>query len=194
MDISLSYAITSLSSDMVNQKVVTAKKKFDNLFDIRKSLPENFVLKNLAHLTLKEKFYLEDISAEEAVKTRLADIKFGPIDIIGTDLDVFTSPKLGNILVVKVERTPEIQSLHLQILEAIAPFTTDVITRHERENYTPHLSVLYNLNDSLILEAKDYLKNNFLPLEYSLRKFMFMRDVPGFVGERKLIQEYLLQD
>lgn len=146
----LSYSITSLASQDVNRKFTEAKERFASFYNNRQTTkPEHFILKNIAHVTLKSAFHLKEGIRDEEVRSALSAITFPPLQIKGEEVTVFRNTKFGNILVVLVQKTPELQKLHTDLTSLIEPCSTEENKTFEREHYTPHLSVLYNLPNSL---------------------------------------------
>lgn len=187
----LSYSITSLAPDDVNQKFLQAKKHFNNFFNNNTpTKPEHFILKNVAHVTLKRLFYLKAGVSDDEVRNTLTSIQFPTISITADKLELFRTEKHGNVLVALVHKTPELQKLHDELSALIDTFASEQDRNFEKETYNPHLSILYRVPEEQIEEAKQYAAEHLFPISYTLNSFLFMRDVSGVVGEREMIQEY----
>jgi 2'-5' RNA ligase len=186
----LSYSITSLAPDDVNEKFHTAKEYFNLLYPQPKTKPENFILKNLAHVTLKRLFYLKEGIRDEEVKSALTSIRFAPKRITAGKVELFRTQRHGNVLVVLVNMIPELQILHDELSALVDNASSSQDTEFEKKTFNPHLSILYNLPEERISKAKSYAEAKIIPITYELKSFLFMRDVPGVVGEREKLKEY----
>ena len=184
----LSYAITSLAPQEVNEQFFDVKAHFDSFYLKNKpSKPDYYILKNLAHLTLKRRFYLREGIRHEEVRSALASVQFEPIPIQAQTLELFQTQKFGNILVVLVDNTPELQKLHDDLSALIA--TCSEPSTEEAYPFKPHLSVLYEVPEERLEDAKRYIMEHIFPISYTLDSFQFMTDV-GVKGERGIIKDY----
>jgi 2'-5' RNA ligase len=190
----LSYSVTSLAPEIVNSKFHSAKKYFNLLYSQPMTKPEHFILKNLAHITLKRLFYLKDNISDDEMQEALDSIIFKPLPIEAHSSELFRTDKWGNVLVALVKKTPELQKLHDDLSEVIDTFAAEQDMNFERKTFNPHLTVFYNLPEEQIKEAFTYTQANILPIKYSLESFRFMKDVPGVRGERELLKEYFAKE
>lgn len=190
MEIQLTYALTSLAPSDINEKFLQAKRHFNLIYNQPKTHEDNYILKNIAHITMVVMFYLNENVTEEIILDKLQNIQFAPIQITANEIVKFVSPKFGNILAIKVDKNNEILKLHSDLYDVIGEFVTFTNNSFMKENYTPHLSVLYEVPDEKVEEAKEYIRQNIVPIKYTLNSFLFMRDVPNVKRERSLIREF----
>jgi len=189
-----SYSVSSLASHEVNESFLKAKEFFHLLIKQKKTSEENYILKNVAHVTLKSLFYLSDAQIEQDIARSLQNINFSPVEIIANTIKIFNTEKHGNIVVAIVEKTPELVKLHADICEKINNFSIVDNGKYQGDNFNPHLSILYFVPDYKLDLAVSYVKQNILPIRYSLRSFIFLKDVLGVKNERMLIREYFANE
>lgn len=187
----LSYVITSLSPSDINDRFRNIKTYFNSIYnDDQTADTTHSIRKNHAHITLKRAFYLREGIRDEEVRRALMAIKFKPFPITATKLEVFKTHKYGNVFVASVDPIPELKKLHEDLVSLIATGEEAEEDVFEGEHFTPHLSILYRLPEEKIPEAMDYAEKQILPITFTLDAFQLMRQIPGVVGERELLQTY----
>lgn len=179
----LSYIITTFAPKDVNKRFLDAKNNF-NLVVKRKTKRGVVIAQNTAHITLKRTFYLKPGIMEETIIDALGKIIFKPMSVFADELSIFHSPKLGNVLVAIVQLTPELSGLHNQISRAI-----DWYIDYEKQEFIPHLSILYNLPETSIQQAKAYAFKYVMPVSFTLDSFNLLKDT-GITKERVLVKGY----
>lgn len=189
MNLPLSYSVTSLTPPEINESFLKLKHRFGLFYTQPITDPDHYILKNMAHVTLKRLFYLKEGIRDEEVARALSSIQFNPIPIHAANIELFRTQKHGNVLVVLVQKSPELQKLHGDLSDLIDTCASEQDMTFEKNTFNPHLSVLYNLPEEKIEEATAF-SQQLLPLNYTLESFQFMRDVTGVKGEREMLKTY----
>lgn len=183
-----SFIIVALTPPEINQKFEQMKKRF-GLFLQENDQTDLVTLKNLAHITLKTSFSTTD--TQELLISKLTSVHFSPLTILVRDYTIFETEAHGNVLVTLPEATPQLQSLHQDIVRAVEPNAVNEYTHvFEQDRFTPHLSVLYNLPDSQKQEAIYYTKKCLLPFDFMLDSFYLFKQSAEDFPYRRLIKKF----
>lgn len=185
----LSYAITSFTPQEINEKFLEAKHTFSLYIDQAVTQQYGVITKNEAHITMRRAFYLKEGCTEEQIVAALDSLQISPVPITATKLKVFQSEKFGNVLVALVDKTPGLLTIYNDISTAITDFI-EIKSKFEGDNFTPHLSIGYNIPDEKLTEVIAHVTKNILPLSYSLNNFHLLRDIPQIKGERVFVKSY----
>jgi 2'-5' RNA ligase len=185
----INYMVSAMCPVMINEKVIAAKKNFALYKAQEKADPNNVILMNEAHVTLKRLFYLKKgVEAQMLVKV-LDDIRYAPITITAKEVAVFHSFKVSNVIVAVVDKSVALQQLHDEIYDRLSPFiqTND---RFERSAFTPHISLLYKVPNDILQSAQAYVQERLLPLTYTLNTFSLVKSIPSIQRERSVIKQF----
>lgn len=185
----LSYAITSFTPQEINEKFLEAKHTFSLYIDQAVTQQYGVITKNEAHITMRRAFYLKEGCTEEQIVTALDSLLFSPAPITATKLEVFQSEKFGNVLVALVDKTPALLNIYNTISTAISEFV-EINSKFEGDNFTPHLSIGYNIPEDKLTEVIAYATKNIFPITYSLNNFHLLREIPQIKGERVFFKSY----
>lgn len=157
---------------------------------LQKKERENSIISlDTAHITLKRRFYLQDTATDDDLLAALETVDPQPIAVQATKLEVFHSETQGNVLVALVEQASVLQELHNRLVEVITPYIYSD-NQFERKDFTPHLSIMYEIPDSLLKEAFAYAERVMLPLSYTVTNFYVLKNIPGIQKERSIVRAY----
>ncbi len=191
-DSKLSYIITANAPESLNKKFWEIKKKFNLFVDQEKVHADSIITLNIAHITIKRRFYLKPGFTEEELFASLDTVAKRAIPIEADTLEVFKTEKYGNVPVALVKKTEELQRLHEEILRAVLPYV-DSEMKFEGTVFKPHLSVVYNAPDEKVHEIASYTKKKILPVSYMLNNLYVLKNIPGIEREREIVRKYLFK-
>lgn len=188
----LSYSITSFAPVEINNKFLAAKNTFRLLIDQKKTKEENVITKNTAHISIKRAYYLKEGASQEAMVSSVKEVHSHSVVIVANRLKVFKTQKYGNVLAVLIDKSPDIAALHKNILYSLQQYVT-ADSLYENNAFTPHLSVLYYIPDTILDETIAYAEEYLLPISFRLDNLNILQAVPNVKNERSFIWSQQLQ-
>lgn len=168
------------------EKIWAMKRHFNLFEDQEKTRNDSVISLNEAHITLRRRFYLKDPAMESSFIKELEKISFPPILIKAETIDVFESETKGNVLIALVTPSQLLKNLQTEIVSTLAPFIDEKLSK-DAFGFTPHISLVYEVPDAQIKEAKIYVENNILPISYEMKDFHLLRNIEGVSKERVIL-------
>ena len=185
-----SYLFTSFAPDEIQEKVLRIRQTLGVLPYVGGKEKNDVITKNFAHVTLKGGFSLKEHFTQSDLLKKVETLSFPPLHLIAKKHETYDTKDLGVIIVLKVEPDIALQKLHMQIQDFLQGNieNKDPNFIWEKEQYTPHLSVIYYLDPMQKAQAIK-LVEEILPLPFTLDSLLFLGNNPGVRHTRKILKE-----
>lgn len=185
-----SYLFTAIAPEEVQNRMKKIREDLSIPEYVGENEPGDIVTKNLAHVTIKGAFSLKEHVTENDILMRISDLTFPPLELVANRYHFFQSKDLGKILVLLLEKNTNINHLHTTIHQQLDPliYNKDKEFKGEQNNYTPHLSLIYNIHPFQEDQALEKIKK-LLPFTFTINSILFLGNKIGVRHTRKILKE-----
>ncbi len=186
------FTIVGIAPQPIQEALLNLKKQFNLSFDTTE-IPEHYVLKDNAHYAIKRTFYLKPGISEEDVVKKIKELSLSKkIQIDCTSTGIFPGTAYGDILYIKINMNQDLKNLHNELITLLSDLVETKNTEMEGENYTPHLSMVYNIPKEITDDVNIFVENNILPIQFELEELLFLKDFDTQKDERQLVYRHRL--
>ena len=105
------------------------------------------------HITLKSPFLYRQSGATVVEQLEAVFEQWDPFEVQLNGLGVFRN----SVLYVKVEESPDLMDLHLDLVESLDGYVETLVERYDGGAYTPHLTLADKLAPDDLMEARRIL-------------------------------------